>query len=138
MPPPLTDRLAGFTELARLIRFVSRNTTITVISSWKCLRTPRSIFFRSEYLISLFFAASCRAAFTNALALPCIERKMKIDIFTVNHLDQENHAGEIISQRLPWSTLIFQFLMETGKQVGKSSSVKIHETCGIMNVVKSN
>lgn len=69
-PPPRTDRLAHFVELARLTRFESRNTTITVMSSWKCRRTPRSIFFKSEYLISLFFAASCSAAFTSLLALP--------------------------------------------------------------------
>lgn len=79
-PPPRMDRLAHFVELARLTRFESRNTTITVMSSWKCRRTPRSIFFKSEYLISLFFAASCSAAFTNLLALPCNEIvQMKVD-----------------------------------------------------------
>lgn len=71
MPPPLTDTLGLRTELARLTRCESRNTTTTVMSSWKWRRTPRSIFFRSEYLISLFFAASCNAVFTNLLALPC-------------------------------------------------------------------
>lgn len=71
MPPPLTERLGDLTELALLTKCESRNTTTTVMSSWKCLRTPLSIFFKSEYLISLFFAASCNAAFTNLRALPC-------------------------------------------------------------------
>lgn len=71
MPPPLTEILGLLTELARLTRFESRNTTATEMSSWKCRRTPRSIFFKSEYLISLFFAASCSAVFTNLLAIPC-------------------------------------------------------------------
>jgi len=74
IPPPLTDIFEHLTELALLTRFESRNTTITVMSSWKCRRTPRSIFFRSEYLISLFFAASCKAAFTSLLALPCMNK----------------------------------------------------------------
>lgn len=69
-PPPLRDKEGPLSELALLTRFESRNTTMTEISSWKCLLTPRSIFFRSEYLISLFFAASCSAAFTSRRALP--------------------------------------------------------------------
>ena len=72
MPPPFTDTLGILTEPARLTRFESRKMTTTVMSSWKCRRTPRSIFFKSENLISLFFAASCSAAFTNLLALPCM------------------------------------------------------------------
>lgn len=78
MPPPLMDKLLIFEELARLIMFVSRKTTTTVVSSWKYLRTPRSIFFRSENLSSLFLAASCRAAFTSFLALPYIGRNRGI------------------------------------------------------------
>nr|GLL19135.1 hypothetical protein BVRB_6g152710 [Ipomoea trifida] len=73
-PPPLTDSVGPLSELALLTRLESRNKTTTVMSSWKCLRTPRSIFFRSEYLISRFFAASCSAAFTSLRALPCIEK----------------------------------------------------------------
>ncbi|RRT51950.1 hypothetical protein B296_00042562 [Ensete ventricosum] len=57
-PPPLTDREGPFNELALLTRLESRNTTTTVMSSWKCRRIPRSIFLRSEYLISRFLAAS--------------------------------------------------------------------------------
>lgn len=71
IPPPLRDKVGPPTELALLTRLESRNTTITVMSSWKCRRTPRSIFFKSEYLISLFLAASCKAAFTSLRALPC-------------------------------------------------------------------
>ncbi|WVZ05026.1 hypothetical protein V8G54_018372 [Vigna mungo] len=48
-----------------------RYTTITVISSWKCLLTPSSIFCRSDTLISLFLAASRSAAFTSLLPIPC-------------------------------------------------------------------
>lgn len=70
IPPPLTEMPGNFTVLALLTRFESRYTTITVVSSWKWRRTPRSIFFKSEYLISLFFAASWSAAFTSLLALP--------------------------------------------------------------------
>jgi hypothetical protein len=40
------------------------------MSSWKCRLTPRSIFLRSEYLISLFLAASCIAALTSFRAIP--------------------------------------------------------------------
>jgi hypothetical protein len=40
------------------------------MSSWKWRRTPRSIFLRSEYLISLFLAASCIAALTSLRAIP--------------------------------------------------------------------
>lgn len=74
--PPLTERIGPWNEL-RLIRCESRKSTITVISSWKCLLTPRSIFCRSEYLISLFFAASCNAALTNFLATPWKRREDK-------------------------------------------------------------
>lgn len=70
IPPPLTEMPGNFTVLSLLTRFESRYTTITVVSSWKWRRTPRSIFFKSEYLISLFFAASWSAAFTSLLALP--------------------------------------------------------------------
>lgn len=70
IPPPLTDKVGPLVELALLTRFESRNTTMTVMSSWKCLRTPRSIFFKSEYLISLFLAASSNAALTSLRALP--------------------------------------------------------------------
>ena len=55
------------------IRSSFRNKTITVISSWKWRRTFLSILRRSEYLISRFLAASCRAALTSLLALPCIQ-----------------------------------------------------------------
>ena len=76
-PPPLMDIEEGpLTELALLTRFESRNTTMTVMSSWKCRRTPRDIFFKSEYLISLFLAASCKAAFTNLRALPYMKERM--------------------------------------------------------------
>lgn len=68
-PPDMETR--GRREELRLTRCESRNTTMTVISSWKCLLTPLSIFFRSEYLISLFFAASLRAVFMSFLAIPC-------------------------------------------------------------------
>lgn len=71
IPPPLSESGGPLDEPALLIRFESRNTTTTVMSSWKCRRTPRSIFLRSEYLISRFFAASCSAAFTSLRALPC-------------------------------------------------------------------
>lgn len=82
IPPPLTDMFGDLTELALLMRFELINTTITVMSSWKCRRTPRSIFFRSEYLISLFFAASCRATFTSLFALPCMNvRGMSVSIY---------------------------------------------------------
>lgn len=43
---------------------------MTVMSSWKWRRIPFSIFFKSEYLISRFFAASWRAARTNLFAIP--------------------------------------------------------------------
>ena len=71
LPQPLTDILGQQTELVLLTRFESRNTTITVMSSWKWRGTPRSIFFKCEYLISPFFAATFKAAFTSLLALPC-------------------------------------------------------------------
>lgn len=74
IPAPLRDIVGLFNELALLTRFESRNTTITVISSWKCRRTPRSTFFKSEYRISLFFAASCKAVFTSLRAIPCIKK----------------------------------------------------------------
>ncbi|KMT06934.1 hypothetical protein BVRB_6g152710 [Beta vulgaris subsp. vulgaris] len=67
IPPPRRDKVGPLAELALDIRFESRNTIITVISSWKCRRTPRSIFFKSEYLISLFLAASCNAVFNNCV-----------------------------------------------------------------------
>lgn len=70
IPPPLTEIPGNFAVLVLLTRFESRYTTTTVVSSWKWRRTPRSIFFKSEYLISLFFAASWSAAFTSLLALP--------------------------------------------------------------------
>lgn len=57
------------------IRSWFKNRTITVISSWKCRRTFLSIFLRSEYLISLFFAASWSAALISLLALPCNNRR---------------------------------------------------------------
>lgn len=48
-----------------------RNTTVTVMSSWKCLLIPLPIFCRSKYLISLFRAATWSAAFISLLAIPC-------------------------------------------------------------------
>ncbi|KAL0907136.1 hypothetical protein M5K25_025680 [Dendrobium thyrsiflorum] len=54
---------------------LSRYITMTVMSSWKCLLVPRLIFLISSYLISLFFAATLRAAFTNLLAMPCNTNK---------------------------------------------------------------
>ncbi|MFS7981967.1 hypothetical protein Hanom_Chr10g00957221 [Helianthus anomalus] len=68
MTPPLIDTVGPF-MLALLTRFESRNTPTTLMSSWKCRLTPLSIFFKSEYLISRFFAASCKVAFTSLLAL---------------------------------------------------------------------
>ncbi|CAL1397447.1 unnamed protein product [Linum trigynum] len=44
---------------------------MTVMSSWKWRLTFLSIFLKSEYLISLFLAASWSAAFTSLFALPC-------------------------------------------------------------------
>ena len=52
-----------------------KNTTITVMSSWKWRLTFLSIFLRSEYLISLFLAASWRAAFISLFALPWRQRE---------------------------------------------------------------
>lgn len=68
--PPLIESVGPRQELL-LFSLVFRNRTMTVMSSWKCLRTPRSILFRSEYLISLFFAASCSATLISLLAIPC-------------------------------------------------------------------
>lgn len=48
-PPPLRD-----TE----VPLAAGTSTTTVMLSWKCQKTPQSIFFRSEYVIFLFFAAS--------------------------------------------------------------------------------
>lgn len=70
-PPPRRERVGPRCVLALLTRLESRNTTMTVMSSWKWRRTPRSIFLRSEYLISLFLAASCSAAVISLLAQPC-------------------------------------------------------------------
>ena len=56
------------------IRSWFKNKTKTVISSWKWRRTFLSIFWRSEYRISRFLAASWRAALTSLLALPYINR----------------------------------------------------------------
>lgn len=69
-PPPRRERAGPRFVLALLTRLESRNTTMTVMSSWKWRRTPRSIFLRSEYLISLFLAASCSAALISFLAQP--------------------------------------------------------------------
>ena len=69
-PPPRRERAGPRFVLALLTRLESRNTTMTVMSSWKWRRTPRSIFLRSEYLISLFLAAACSAALINFLAQP--------------------------------------------------------------------
>lgn len=69
-PPPLTDKTGLPPPVPLLPLLEPRNTTITVVSSWKWRRTPRSIFFKSEYRISRFLAASCIAAFTSLLALP--------------------------------------------------------------------
>lgn len=68
--PPFMERIELREELL-FMEYGSINTTTTVISSWKCLLTPRSIFLRSEYRISLFLAATCRAALISLLAIPC-------------------------------------------------------------------
>jgi len=68
--PPRRETEGLLLQLALLMAFESRNTTMTVISSWKWRLTPRSIFLRSEYLISLFLAASCIATFTSLRAIP--------------------------------------------------------------------
>lgn len=70
-PPPALILHVVPRDGTLFIRWESRNTTMTVMSSWKCLLTPLSIFFRSEYLISLFFAAIRSAALTSLLAIPC-------------------------------------------------------------------
>lgn len=62
----------GFWTVPLVIRSEFKNKTITVISSWKCRRTFLSIDRRSEYRISRFLAASCKAALISLLALPCI------------------------------------------------------------------
>ncbi|PKA51913.1 hypothetical protein AXF42_Ash008142 [Apostasia shenzhenica] len=49
-----------------------------VMSSWKCLRIPRSILLRSEYLISLFIAATCNAASMILLAMHCTTYEQKV------------------------------------------------------------
>ena len=36
IPPPLRDNVVPLTKLALDIRFESKNTIITVMSSWKC------------------------------------------------------------------------------------------------------
>lgn len=69
-PPPLIETVELTQEVPLFTADGSIKTTTTVISSWKCLLTPRSIFFRSEYRISLFFAATWRAALTSFLATP--------------------------------------------------------------------
>lgn len=71
IPPPLVDRVEPLSELAPLTRSALRKTTMTVMSSWKWRRTPRSILLRSEYLISRFFAASRSAALISRRAIPC-------------------------------------------------------------------
>ncbi|KAJ0511503.1 hypothetical protein HanIR_Chr11g0552831 [Helianthus annuus] len=68
--PPFIEKLEPI-----FIKDGSRKTTTTVISSWKCLLTPLSIFFKSEYLISRFFAATRRAALTSFRAIPCKQKK---------------------------------------------------------------
>lgn len=52
------------------IRSWFRNKIMTVISSWKWRRTFLSILLRSEYRISRFLAASCKATLISLLALP--------------------------------------------------------------------
>lgn len=54
-PPPFIDTKPRADVLFGNVG--SKYTTTTVMSSWKCLLTPLSIFFKSEYLISLFLAA---------------------------------------------------------------------------------
>lgn len=81
MPPvPLIEMAVVETELL-LIKDGFRNTTTTVISSWKCLLIPRSIFLRSEYRISLFLAATRSAALTSLLAIPYATHKQIISLF---------------------------------------------------------
>lgn len=77
LTPPFIENGQPLEELL-LIRRGSRNTTTTVISSWKCLLTPLSIFFRSEYLISLFFAASWSAVLTSFRAIPYITKVIAV------------------------------------------------------------
>lgn len=112
IPLPFTDRFGPFAVLALLTRLESRNKTITVMSSWKWRRTPRSIFFKSEYLISLFFAASCIAVFTNLLALPCIKVKQ-------SWLVPPIFEPLIKLMKIPWSEtqLSYQYQLLTKKKL---------------------
>lgn len=72
---PLTD--SSGTDIFLPSNSWSIKITTTVISSWKNRLTPFSTFLRSSYLISLFLAATFKAALRSLLAIPWHFRKKR-------------------------------------------------------------